>query len=296
MPDNQTKKIRINRALEESGKSQRDLAKAMGKSSAAVSEMLSKEGEIDSISYLEATAELTGFSFEWLRTGKGEEKAKDISVVEDRTLTYLSGKNIRPVTVIVDNKDKELISYVPVKARAGYMRGYADAHFMEKLPSFSLPMLKHGSYRAFEVDGDSMQQLGGGGLHSGDVVIAKYVEDIFSIRDNRVYVVIGTEGVFVKRCLNKLRDEIEPSLVCNSDNKSGAHPRILLRPNDILEVWELVIYFSRQITFSTDLWQMLKDFQVEQALQAERIGDLERKTAALPEPASKLLLKTGSKK
>ena len=45
----------------------------------------------------------------------------------------------------------------------------------------------------FQVSGESMLQLGGGGLHDGDIVIGQYLEDIFSLRDNRVYVIISTE-------------------------------------------------------------------------------------------------------
>lgn len=66
-----TIKERINLALERAGKSQRDLAKALGKSSPAVSEMLSKPGELDSLAYIEAAAKITGYSFEALRTGIG---------------------------------------------------------------------------------------------------------------------------------------------------------------------------------------------------------------------------------
>jgi transcriptional regulator with XRE-family HTH domain len=76
---------RIAIALERSRKSQRDLAKAMGLTSPTVSSMLSKD-EIDSIKYLKAVEELTGFNFEWIRTGTGPEKAD--AVVEEPQSAY----------------------------------------------------------------------------------------------------------------------------------------------------------------------------------------------------------------
>ena len=81
-------KERISIALERSNKSQRDLAKFMGLSSPTVSSMLSKD-DIDSVKYLKAVEDLTGYRFEWLRTGKGPEK-KDAQTTgtEEPNLDY----------------------------------------------------------------------------------------------------------------------------------------------------------------------------------------------------------------
>lgn len=305
MPDNQIDlsiKDRINLALERSGKSQRELARLMDKSSAAVSEMLTKPGDIESIAYIEATEKLTGYRFEWLRTGKGPEKGGELAdhsieipnseekrlkasgsfsqpvVMEEASITYLSGKTIRPVTVTIDRSGKELISYVPVKAQAGYRRGFGDPKYLEKLPAFNLPMniAGAGTFRMFQVDGNSMRQLGGGGLNDGDIVISSYVEDIINdVRDGRVYVLVTTEGVLVKRVINRLKTD-DKVLVANSDNKSGEYPPIILHPNEILEVWELRAYISKQLSFSTDLWDVINDLQVQQALLKDEVQGLKQ--------------------
>lgn len=65
---------RIIYALEKSKKTRQALADELGIGRGAVSDMLNKEGEFDSIKYLEACEKITGFRFEWLRTGKGPEK------------------------------------------------------------------------------------------------------------------------------------------------------------------------------------------------------------------------------
>lgn len=86
-------KERISIALSRSGNSQRDLAKHMGLSAPTVSTMLAKE-EIDSIKYLKAVEELTGYRFEWLRTGFGPEKidAGADDKFDEMTLAYWKDK------------------------------------------------------------------------------------------------------------------------------------------------------------------------------------------------------------
>lgn len=65
---------RIIYALEQSKKTRQALADELGVGRGAVSDMLNKEGEFDSIKYLEACEKITGFRFEWLRTGKGPQR------------------------------------------------------------------------------------------------------------------------------------------------------------------------------------------------------------------------------
>lgn len=267
----------------------KDLAGWLGMTNSRLSQKF-KEGIWDSVAELQKISDHTGYYLDWLITGEGEENIPDISItkrnpivhiphhskisastVNEEVAHYLEGKKARIITVTVDRSGKDLMVYVPVKAQAGYLAGHADPHYIEKLPAFSLPILKSGQYRMFEVDGESMLQLGGGGLHNGDIVISQYVEDIFSLRDNRVYVVISTEGVNVKRCLNRLGEKENPVLVLKSDNKNGAYPDIILRPHQIVEVWELKAYISKQLSFATDLWKVVSDLEVEIAKMNEKI-------------------------
>ena len=45
--------------------------------------------------------------------------------------------------------ETNVIHFVPVKAAAGYLNGYADPEFLDELNTFTLPMLSGGTYRAF---------------------------------------------------------------------------------------------------------------------------------------------------
>lgn len=279
-----TRNQRIKNALKVSGVSQEKLADALRITQAAVGKQLNKEEDIDSVEFIKAVAKLTGHSFDDIMDGpkssaSSRSTREEVLVVNEIHSNYLSGKNIRPVAVTVNPQGKELITLVGVRAQAGYLKGYGDPHFIEQLPAFSLPILKNGAYRMFEVDGDSMLQQGGGGLHDGDIVIAQYVEDFFTLKDRRVYVVISTEGVAVKRCINKLKDKDNPMLVCQSDNKNGQHPDIIVRPHEIIEIWELKAFISRQLGFATDLWDMLSDVQKQVALMDEKIKRIEEERA-----------------
>jgi phage repressor protein C with HTH and peptisase S24 domain len=84
---------------------------------------------------------------------------------------------------VVDKEENERITFVPIKAAAGYLTRYQDVEYIQQLPSFNLPNLKDGTYRAFEVEGDSMKPT----IHAGDIVICRYVENWYHMMDNKIY-------------------------------------------------------------------------------------------------------------
>ena len=87
--------------------------------------------------------------------------------------------------------DSVSIQFVPVKAAAGYLAGYADPDFLDELNTFTLPMLAPGSYRAFEIIGDSMLPT-----PSGSVIVGEKVEDLEEVKNSNTYVVLTkNEGV-----------------------------------------------------------------------------------------------------
>lgn len=147
--------------------------------------------------------------------------------------------NVRVLSVTVDGDDRENIELVPVKASAGYLNGYADPEYIAELPKFSLPMFRQGTYRAFEIKGDSMLPL-----QPGSIVIAEYVENWSEIKPGQTYVVISRdEGVVYKRIAFKYKEEKGLKLV--SDNKS--YEPYWVAADDILEVWKAKAYISTQL-------------------------------------------------
>src|SRR5687768_10260085 len=91
--------------------------------------------------------------------------------------------------------DRNLIHFVPVKATAGYLAGYADSEFIDELNTFTLPMLTGGTYRAFEIIGDSMMPT-----PSGSIIVGEKVDNTEDIKNEQAYIVVSrNEGIVYKR-------------------------------------------------------------------------------------------------
>ncbi len=148
-------------------------------------------------------------------------------------------EKIRILSVTVDSEDRENIELVPSKAAAGYLNGFSDPEYIAELPKFRLPILPHNAtYRAFEINGDSMTPLA-----SGSIVIGKYVESIRDVRSGKTYVLITRQdGIVYKRVFNYLEEKGKLFLV--SDNKSYSPYEV--DPVDVEEIWEAIAYISIQ--------------------------------------------------
>ncbi len=147
--------------------------------------------------------------------------------------------NVRVLSITVDSNNRENIELVPVKASAGYLNGYGDPEYIAELPKFSLPMFRQGTYRAFEIKGDSMLPL-----QEGSVIIAEYVEDWYDIKPGQTYVVISrNDGVVYKRVAHKYKEEKGLKLL--SDNK--VYDPYWVESADILEIWKAKAYISTDI-------------------------------------------------
>jgi transcriptional regulator with XRE-family HTH domain len=147
--------------------------------------------------------------------------------------------NLRILSISVDKEDNENIDMVPMKASAGYLNGYADPEYVAQLPKFYLPMFKQGTFRAFEIKGDSMLPL-----VSGTVIIGEYVENWNDVKPGDTYVVLSkSEGVVYKRIGNKYRDNKKLKLM--SDNPT--YEPYEISADDILEIWKAKAYLSTQL-------------------------------------------------
>lgn len=149
-----------------------------------------------------------------------------------------AASNLRVLSITVDKEDRENIELVPVKASAGYLNGYGDPEYVRELPKFSLPIFNQGTYRAFEIKGDSMLPL-----PSGSIIIGEYVENWHDIKPGQTYVIISKEeGIVYKRIGQKYREDKGLKLV--SDNK--IYEPYWVASADILEVWKAKAYISTE--------------------------------------------------
>ncbi|WP_207492770.1 XRE family transcriptional regulator [Aridibaculum aurantiacum] len=122
------------------------------------------------------------------------------------------------------------IQFVPVKAAAGYLAGYADDDFIDELNTFTLPMLAAGHYRAFEIIGDSMLPT-----PSGSVIVGEKVDTVDDVRSNNTYIVVSrSEGIVYKRVAKNNRTKNKVTLI--SDNPQ--YEPYNVNADDILELWQ----------------------------------------------------------
>ncbi len=133
--------------------------------------------------------------------------------------------------------ETNVIHFVPVKAAAGYLNGYADPEFLDELNTFTLPMLGGGTYRAFEIVGDSMLPT-----PSGSVIVGEKVHNLDDVKNNNAYIILSkSEGVVYKRVLKSNRTKNKLTLV--SDNP--VYQPYQVNAEDVLEFWSAQMVLSR---------------------------------------------------
>src|SRR5690606_11337072 len=108
--------------------------------------------------------------------------------------------------------------------------GYGDPEYVADLPKFSLPMFNQGTYRAFEIKGDSMLPL-----PSGSVIIGEYVENWHDIKPGQTYVIVSKDdGVVYKRIAYKVKEWKDIKLV----TESTTYGNYWVNTDDIIEIWK----------------------------------------------------------
>jgi transcriptional regulator with XRE-family HTH domain len=165
---------------------------------------------------------------------------KDLSQLPQKdwkAKTLSRGKEILAITV--DQYNKENVELVTQKASAGYLSGYQDPEYVKDLPKISLPVLpKNKTYRAFEIQGESMLPV-----QPGSIIFGEYVEDTKTIKNGKLYILITShEGIVFKRVFN-FADQ-QGKLLLVSDNR--LYEPFAIRAEDVLEIWAAKAFFSNQ--------------------------------------------------
>jgi transcriptional regulator with XRE-family HTH domain len=157
---------------------------------------------------------------------------KDVS---DNKTSYISRRRAQKMA-----GGRTDIPFVPVKAAAGYLAGFADPEFIDELNTFTLPMLAGGDYRAFEIVGDSMMPT-----PSGSVIVGERVQNLDEVKTNHTYIVVSkTDGIVYKRILKNNRQKNKLTLV--SDNPT--YQPYQVNAEDIMEVWQAQMVISKANT------------------------------------------------
>lgn len=102
-----------------------------------------------------------------------------------REYEIIKNKDIRVLAMTVDKDNKGNIELVDTKAEAGYLESFQDPEYIRELPKINFPNIPSGTYRGFEINGDSMLPM-----EPGTIVVCSYIEKLKHIKNDRTYVVI----------------------------------------------------------------------------------------------------------
>ncbi len=180
----------------------------------------------------------------YFNTGVDDLINKDLSLNTKSTKTKSSGKDIkrsslRILSTIVDNENNELITVVPVKAVAGYLNGFSDPEYIEKLPKFTLPLQElspNRTYRVFQIKGKSMEPV-----VEGSYIICEYVQDWEEIKNGKTYILLTKEeGMVYKRVYNRIEEGSE--LILKSDNPE--YEPYTVKIDNVSEAWKALGFMS----------------------------------------------------
>ncbi len=152
--------------------------------------------------------------------------------LSESNVSYLSRRRQQKL-----GAENNQIHFVPMKAAAGYLAGYADEEFIDELNTFTLPMLGSGQFRAFEIIGDSMLPT-----PTGSIIVGQKVESLDDVKQDTACIVVSrSEGIVYKRLSRNPKVKSKVTLI--SDNP--AYQPYSVNAEDILEMWQAQMVITK---------------------------------------------------
>lgn len=184
----------------------------------------------------------------------------------NKYIKKLVQNDILPKVITLNSQSSENILLVNEKAAAGYPHNLQDAQWYERLPAFDLPLpqFRNATYRGFQVEGDSMLP----GIKPGEWVIGRAMSSFDEIINSRVYVVVLSDSVLVKK-VQKLTEKNKIKLV--SFNEGYLPVEIHFR--EVQELWLVnsKLSFGIDEMAESNLLRELKESMKELKSQLKKI-------------------------
>ncbi len=145
-----------------------------------------------------------------------------------------------PHVITVDESGQENIVMVQTKAAAGYAENLTNPEYFRNLPAFSLPLpeYRNSTYRAFQVEGESMIPE----LYPKDWIICEAVESLDNLKNGEIAVIIEKESVRVKTIQHS---EDGHHLLLISANEE--YPIAIVPTHEIKEIWVMRTIMTQRI-------------------------------------------------
>jgi len=175
--------------------------------------------------------------------------------LSEGNLEVSQSEDLRILAISVDADNNENIELVDSTAEAGYLDSFQNPEFIKDLPKIQFPNMPHGTYRGFEISGDSMLPV-----ESGSIIVCSYTERIDDIKDGSTYIIASKErGLVYKRVYKQPQTN---RLLLVSDNTHYQPYEIDLA--EVTEVWKYYAHLSfsdGQQNYNDALESRLADIQ-----------------------------------
>lgn len=192
-----------------------------------------------------------------------------LSEIEKGYDVFVTGARLRVLATTVDDNNEENIELVPEKAKAGYMRGFADPEYIRELPVFKLPFLsKEKKYRTFQLNGNSMLPIPDKAWVTGE-----FVQDWKHLKNGDVCIILTmNEGVVFKI----IENNIESAKSFRLYSLNPVYKPFDLNVNGIREIWKFTNFISNEIPEPKipkgDLLKTVANLQYEVNKIKDKIG------------------------
>lgn len=220
---------RIQKIMDEEGLNKNSFSKAIGISNNVTITRIINEKRSPSRSTCEKiVSAFPKYNLTWILTGEGN-MLTDITSIEEAS----------PI-------DEPIILRVPLVsqyAQAGYLAGYADAAYMDSLPTIPY-IVDHealGHYVAFEVKGDSMNDGTEDSILEGDRLLCREIQPHLWVSSKLHFrkwdfVIVHTEGILVKRIID--HDVDNHTITIHSLN--SMYPDKVINLADVKQIFNVI--------------------------------------------------------
>lgn len=244
--------LRLKELRKKLGLSQADFAQKIGSDQSHIGKMEKGKRPIgNNVEY----KILNEFSVnpDWWQSGLGEifvNKAKEPNALDlgllDGDYEEYTTKSGNQHLIKSDGNYLLKVKFVPHKAYAGYLAGWNDTEFLQDLPLITTHVkdFHYGTYRAFEVRGDSMDCDKKYAIEEGDLVIGrKLTKDKWCyklhIHDVKEWVIVHDGGIIIKHIS---KHDVENGIItCVSYNENKQlYPDFDLNLSEVYELFSVV--------------------------------------------------------
>lgn len=189
------------------------------------------------------------WNIDWILTGKGD-KFRKPKLSNNRAITppeapYLTTPSGIQYFQRPGGKFLMRVPIVPIYAYAKYIDEFRDAEIWDGDGYFDFPVdqIFHGSYQAFEIKGDSMDDDSKRSMSHGDIVLGRELhqnlwKDRLHTEQYPNWIIVLDETILCKQIIEQNLETGD--IVCHSLNPSPEYTDFTINLNDVRKLFNIV--------------------------------------------------------